>query len=75
MEVYILQHIYEAANGEEDVKLLGVYSSELNAQDAISRLRDQSGFRDHPEGFHISRYNLDEDHWREGFISWKEATE
>jgi hypothetical protein len=75
MEVYILQHVHEAPNGEEDVKLIGVYSSEAAAQDAIGRLSMKPGFSDHPESFHVGRYEVDRDQWIDGFISWKEGTE
>lgn len=71
--VYVLQHVHAAPNGEEDVKLIGVYVTEADAQVAVSRLSQQPGFRDHPEGFHISRYELNKDHWTEGFVGWDEA--
>jgi hypothetical protein len=56
--VYILQHVHATPNGEEDVKLIGVYATEADAQAALPRLSQQPGFRDHPEGFEISRYEL-----------------
>jgi hypothetical protein len=71
--VYVLQHVHGVPNGEEDVKLIGVYVTEADAQAAVSRLSQQPGFQDHPEGFHISRYELNKDHWTEGFIGWDEA--
>lgn len=75
MEVYVLQHVHEAANGEEDVKFIGVYSSESAAQEAIGRLRLKPGFCDHQDSFHVDRYEVDRDHWTDGFISWAEANE
>ena len=75
MDVYILQHVHELPDGEEDVKLIGVYSSESAAQGAIARLASKPGFHEHSEGFHVGRYEIDQDHWTDGFISWKEATE
>jgi hypothetical protein len=36
--VYVLQHVHAAPNGEEDVKLIGVYATEADAQAALSRL-------------------------------------
>lgn len=75
MEVYVLQHVHEAPSGEEDVKLIGVYSSEAAAQDAIERLKLKPGFRDQPDNFHVGRHDLDRDQWTDGFISWAEATE
>ena len=36
----------------EDTELhIGIYATEVDAAEAISRLRDQPGFRDYPEGF------------------------
>jgi len=63
---YLLQH----GNPEtDDVKVIGLYSSPSSAAAAIERLRAQPGFRDHPDSFTVDAYELDEDHWIEGFIS------
>jgi hypothetical protein len=69
MEVFILHHVHTFEGGEEDVKLIGVYSSTAFATDAIQRLRDLPGFCDAPEGFTVSRYLLDVDHWTEGYVT------
>ena len=66
MPVYVLQHAYEL-DDHEDVKLIGVYSSEQRARDAIDRLKDAPGFAEHREGFCIDAYELDQDHWESGF--------
>jgi homoserine kinase type II len=67
MEVYLLWHAHNL-DEEEEVKLLGVYSSEQKAEKARERARSLPGFRDYPENFHIDRYAVDRDHWTEGFI-------
>ena len=55
--------------GSDDAELLiGVYRSEDAANVAISRLKDQPGFRDYPEGFHVYERTLDEDGWTQGFV-------
>ncbi len=69
MRVFLLHHTHEAADGAADVKLIGVYSTELAAQAAISRLSRQRGFAEHLSGFEISVYQLDATHWQEGFVS------
>ncbi len=74
-QVYIVQHVHNTSEGDEEIKLIGAYSSESNAREAIRRLSALPGFRDHVNGFHISSYELDQDHWTEGFISWQEALE
>src|SRR5438094_8398411 len=67
-KVFVLQHAYEVGEHDE-IKLIGVYASEPDAEAAIKRLRTQPGFRDHPEGFHIDAYELGRDEWQEGFAT------
>ena len=67
--VYVVQHDHELPSGAEDVKLIGVYSSDECAQAAVERARLLEGFRETPLGFHVDRYELDADHWKEGFSS------
>ncbi len=67
--VYIVQHVHKLPDGAEDVKLIGAYSSELEARRAVNRLRLVEGFRSQPEAFTVGRYELDKDHWAEGFVT------
>jgi hypothetical protein len=53
----------------DDVKLLGVYSTESRAHDRIERARLTPGFSDEPDCFTVSRYVVDEDTWSEGFAT------
>lgn len=64
---YLLQHVREGESGEDDVKMIGVYSTRQRALEAIQRLSLKPGFRDFPDGFYIDEYPLDEDHWEDGF--------
>jgi hypothetical protein len=80
---YLLQHLHLLPQGEEDVKIIGIYASRDAALAAIERLKDQPGFADFSalisladlssdgahEGFYIDEYNLDEDHWTEGYVT------
>jgi hypothetical protein len=68
-KVYVLQHEHVADDGTEDVKLIGVYSSQDNAQAAIERLRQVPGFSEAPDGFHLDEYQVDMDHWVEGYVT------
>ena len=68
MDVYIVQHVDDRADDDEDVKLIGIYPTEEDARAAIARLVVQPGFRDVPNGFHVDRYTVGEDHWTEGFM-------
>ena len=67
--VHLLWFVKEMPDGEEDIELLiGVYSSEVEAKAAIERVRNERGFADYPQGFEIHPYQLNRDHWTEGFI-------
>lgn len=72
--VYLLEHAYEYGENEE-VKLLGVYSSRKKAEEAVDRYFELPGFKDHPrQCFCISKLAINEDTgFSEGFISWQEA--
>ena len=68
--VFILQHVHEFDDGHEDVKLIGVFSSEVLARAAQQRVSDQPGFRDLPDGFAISEHQVDGDvGWPEGYVT------
>jgi len=68
--VFVVQHVYESAfSGAEEVKLIGVYSSQAMAEAAVSRLSKQPGFKAFPEYFCIDEYTLDQDHWQAGFAT------
>jgi len=67
VDVFVVQHVHEFDDGTEDVKLIGVYSTEERANAAVGRLKDQPGFRDAPKGFSVDRYPMDKDHWLGGF--------
>jgi hypothetical protein len=67
--VYVVQHTRPKADGGEDVKLLGAYSSRENAEKAVYRFRNLPGFIDTADGFNVDEYQVDQDYWQEGFGS------
>jgi hypothetical protein len=67
VEVYVVQHVHEFEDGTEDVKLIGVYSTEERAKSAVARLSENPGFKETPKGFSVDRYLVDRDHWLGGF--------
>jgi hypothetical protein len=69
MDVFLLWHVHELPDGEEDAKLIGVYASAEDADLAKRRVQSQPGFRDCPEGFQVARYTVGQDHWTEGFVT------
>jgi len=69
MDVFLLWHVHEFPDGEDDAKLIGVYSSREKAEQARQRVASQPGFRELPHGFQVSTYPLDKDHWTEGYVT------
>lgn len=69
MNIFLLWHTHELPGGEEDSKLIGVYSSRGSAQAAQSRASQLPGFSSAPQGFTIDSYELEKDEWREGFVT------
>jgi hypothetical protein len=65
---FVLHHTREDEDGYENVKLIGVYSSKERAERVVESYRGLPGFAEYPEGFSISAYEIDKDHWTEGFV-------
>ena len=68
MNVFVLHHVHELPDGSEDVKFIGVYSSEKTANLAIARLAQRPGFKETIGGFDAEQY-VERDHWTEGFVT------
>jgi len=65
--VFYLAH--EWYDGEYDyITDIAVYSTLEKAEKALKRLKRHKKFKDHPEGFGIDEYEIDKDHWTEGFF-------
>ena len=71
--VFVVQHLYEDSEDQEHVRMIGTYTTEDDARAAVERLRLRPGFCDYTDGFSVDRYELNADHWTEGFISWSDA--
>ena len=71
--VYVLQHVHSVDDGADDAKFIGVYSSRENAQAAITRLGQAPGFSEALAGFCIDEYQVDKDHWVEGYSTLANA--
>ena len=69
--VFVLEHAHykddDRNNDVEDYKLIGVFATEQQAQSAMAQLKNQPGFRDYPNGFHIDAYPLGQINWSQGF--------
>jgi len=79
--VYVVQHSYEVGDkgefeGEDfdETKMIGVYSSKEKAEKTIDRYKMLPGFKDYPIScFHIDKYEIDQEHWAEGFVKFAEV--
>jgi hypothetical protein len=66
--VYLLWFVQERDQKEDTELLIGVYESKEAAKEAVTRLSNKRGFRDHPEGFQIHSRKIGQDSWTEGFV-------
>ena len=66
--VWLLWFEQEEQDGDDTELLIGVYRTEADALAAKDRLKSQPGFREHPDGFSTSEYQIGQDHWTEGFV-------
>jgi hypothetical protein len=75
-EVFLLYHSYgDGEDYDDHAKLIGIYTSQENAEAAIRRVRDQPGFRTRQDGFRIHPIALDVDGWSEGFVwAWRDGS-
>ncbi len=66
--VWLLWFEQARDTGEDTEPFIGAYRTEQNAKLAVARLKDQPGFKDYPEGFHVYEHTLDRDGRTEGFV-------
>lgn len=69
-KVYILWHSHPLPSGEDSDILIGVYLSTDEASAAQARVSAKPGFVDHPDGFLIEEMTMNEDHWKDGFVTY-----
>jgi len=62
--VFRLRHCYGDGRGLE-VKYLGIFSTDLEALEAIEWLKAAPGFKDYPDSFIITEEKLDTVNWDE----------
>ncbi|GHU57119.1 hypothetical protein AGMMS49975_21940 [Clostridia bacterium] len=76
--VYDLSHAYEyGIDFEDDIRLIGIYSSKQAAEDSLERHFCLKGFNEHSRDcFVIDKYVVDKDAcWLDGFVSCGEFFE
>ena len=62
MDVFLLHHVKSLPDGDEDVKLIGVYAVNEDAEAAKLRVLPKPDFRDFPNDFHVAPYTVGIDH-------------
>jgi len=68
---YTLQHVSREDTDNEDVKFIGVFSSEKKALACAAKMKKLKGFKKFPDNFYIDKYKINEASWMEGFTSRK----
>jgi len=68
---YLLWHTHYDQDllGGESLKLIGLYSDENLAKDAIEASKGLPGFIEQPENFEIAEIDLNETSWKEGYFT------
>ena len=67
--VFLLWYVRAPDSVDKDELLIGVYGTEEEAMSAVARLEDKPGFVGAMDGFQIHPYEMNRDHWTEGFIT------
>ena len=79
MKLYVLWHIHALHDDygtHDEEKLIGIYSTEEKAAEAIEAHKDLEGFRDYPvECFEIHEAVVNRSSWNEGFTTVRYSEE
>lgn len=68
--IFILMHEYER-DGYDAVKILGVYSERILAEQAQARFEKEPGFCEHKDGFDVLESQIDSDLRSGGFVTYR----
>jgi hypothetical protein len=66
---FLAYHEYEFPLGVDHPRVIGVFSSEALAQDAIAYCSLLPGFSQFADGFTIGLYEVGKDQWTEGYVT------
>lgn len=62
---YVLGDVLNAQR--HNGKFIGIFATEADARQAVARVKEQPGFGDHPDGFHLFPFDVDRSYWAKGF--------
>ncbi|MCM3781989.1 hypothetical protein M3231_03295 [Neobacillus mesonae] len=67
---FLVQHSYEVGEDGmyDETKLIGIYSSFERAKLVVETYKNLPGFKDYADHFFIEEYELDKNHWEDGFV-------
>lgn len=66
--VHVLWHRCTDEEGRDHELMLGIYSTQQKAAQALDLVRNKPGFLDYPDGFEIQDATIDRTYMTEGFI-------
>ena len=66
--VFLVSHVKSDSNCLDDYRVIGVFSSEGDAEKAIAELKGDPGFSNYPNGFSMDRMLLNTNYWEGGFV-------
>ena len=70
-DVFVFYLSHEYYNGKYDIiSDLGYYSTRKSAEDSLSRYIIENENKNHPDGFCIDEYKIDNPEWLEGFFTF-----
>jgi hypothetical protein len=67
-QVYLLWNMNDIDSSDFEA-MLGIYSSRQNAEKAMEVMKSEALLTATGREFGVDAYGIDEDHWREGFVS------
>jgi hypothetical protein len=65
--VFLLLHERKKDLDNEDIKIIGIYSTKEKAEKTVDKYKKLPGFKDYPDSFYLPEFEIDKDHWTEGF--------
>ncbi|SIS33976.1 hypothetical protein SAMN05421639_102807 [Chryseobacterium shigense] len=65
--IFSVSHIYTIDRYLDDERIIGVFSSLEEAQQNVDELKQQPGFKEHPEDFMVGEIELNKLLWTSGF--------
>ena len=66
---YMVTHSYEL-NDCDEIKIIGIFSTEKKAKKAVKKLKKQKGFKKYKKGFEVGPILVNQIYWDGGFFSY-----